>query len=193
MESFQKAYSKLTNMDSDVSCHYLISRSGLIFNLLCPSLKAWHAGISQWKNVKNLNDHSIGIELENEGHEFEYKNFSDHQYSSLKKLINFLNKNFQIKNHNIIFHSDISPNRKKDPGEKFLIYKLGINRFKKIFPTKKNYPIKDLLKIYGFSNLYIKTHKSLCIIAVKRSLNYEIINDKVDYKFKYDFYNLLFR
>ena len=93
MESFNKTISKLNNLRSEVSCHYLISRTGLIFNLLCPSFKAWHAGKSQWKNLKNLNDYSVGIELENRGHDHGYKNFSSNQYSSLKKLVTFLNNN----------------------------------------------------------------------------------------------------
>ena len=193
MESFKRAISKLNNLNSDVSCHYLISKSGLIFNLLCPSFKAWHAGKSQWKDVKNLNDYSVGIELENKGHDHGYNNFSSNQYSSLKKLITFLNKNFQIQHQNIIFHSDISPNRKRDPGEKFLIHKAGICRFKNYIPYKKNYSISDLLKIYGFSNFYLKKYKSYCIMAVKRSLNYREINNKIDNKFKLDFYNLLFK
>ena len=193
MKSFKRAFSKLNNLSSDVSCHYLISKSGSIFNLLCPSFKAWHAGKSQWKNLKNLNDYSVGIELENKGHDYGYNNFSRNQYSSLKKLIIFLNKNFQIHHQNIIFHSDISPNRKKDPGEKFLTYKAGISRFKNNTPHKEKYSILDLLKIYGFSDLYLKKYKSHCIMAVKRSLNYREINNKIDNKFKLDFYNLLFK
>ena len=193
MKNLKCAYSKLSNINSDVSCHYLISRTGIIFNILCPSLKAWHAGKSQWKNEKNLNNNSIGVELENGGHDYGYKRFSNNQYLSLKKLIYFLKINFYIKNNNIIFHSDISPNRKKDPGEKFLIYKIGINRFKKITPNKKKYSISDLLRIYGFSNFYITNHKAQCIIAIKRALNYKLINNKIDHKFEVDFYNLLFK
>ena len=193
MKSLKDAYLKLSNLKSDVSTHYLISRKGLIYNLLCPSLKAWHSGKSRWKNKININDYSIGIELENKGHDHGYDNFSSKQYSSLKKLISFLNKTFQIQHQNIIFHSDISPNRKRDPGEKFLNYKAGINRFKKYSPYKKKYSILDLLKIYGFSSFYLKKYKSDCIMAVKRSLNYREINNKIDNKFKLDFYNLLFK
>ena len=192
MKSFKRAFLKLNNLNSDVSCHYLISRSGLIFNLLCPSLKAWHAGKSQWKNIKNLNDYSVGIELENKGHDHGYNNFTNNQYSSLKKLIKFFNKNFLVEEQDIIFHSDISPNRKRDPGEKFLSHKAGISRFKNYTFNKKNYSIIDLLKIYGFSNFYVKKYKSECIKAVKRTLNYKEINNKIDQKFKLDFYNLLF-
>ncbi|MFL2533758.1 MAG: N-acetylmuramoyl-L-alanine amidase [Alphaproteobacteria bacterium] len=193
MKNLKFAYSKLCNANSDVSCHYLISSSGIIFNLLCPSLKAWHAGKSQWQNLKNLNDYSIGIELENKGHEHDYSNYTDIQYLSLKKIIKFLMKNFQIKEQNIIFHSDISPNRKRDPGERFLTYKVGISRFKNHTPKKKKYSILELLKIYGFSNDYLKKYKSECVIAVKRTLNYQDINNKIDHKFKSDFYNLLFK
>ena len=67
MKNLQSAYSRLNSTSSDVSAHYLISRSGKIYNLLCLKLKAWHAGKSQWKNDKNINDSSIGIELENLG------------------------------------------------------------------------------------------------------------------------------
>tara|TARA_B100001063_G_scaffold244432_1_gene277189 strand:- start:91 stop:735 length:645 start_codon:yes stop_codon:yes gene_type:complete len=193
MKNLKSAYSKLNNINSNVSCHYLISRIGIIYNLLCPSLKSWHAGKSQWKNILNLNDYSVGIELENNGHDHGYKDFTNIQYVSLKKLLNFLNKNFYIKHQDIIFHSDISPNRKKDPGEKFLNHKAGINRFKNNIPNKKRYSILELLKIYGFSNFYIKKYKSECIIAVKRSLNYKVINNKIDFKFRSDFYNLLFK
>ena len=55
MKNLQLAYHKLTNNSSNVSAHYLISRDGNIFNLLCPKYKAWHAGKSKWKNHTNIN------------------------------------------------------------------------------------------------------------------------------------------
>ncbi len=192
MKNLRSAYAKLSKINSDVSCHYLISRSGIIFNLLCPNLKAWHAGKSQWKNITNLNDYSIGIELENRGHQFGYDDFTSTQYASLKKLTYFLKKNFQIDEQNVIYHSDISPNRKKDPGEKFDINKIGINRFKNFISYKKKISIEELLKIYGFSKFYIRRYQSDCIISVKRSLKYKKINNKINKKFIKDFYNLLF-
>ena len=191
MKSLKLAYQKLSDCSSNVSAHYLISRNGTIFNLLCPKYKAWHAGKSKWKNETNLNEYSIGIELENKGHEYGYTNFTNNQYISLKKLITFLKINFYIKEKNIIFHSDIAPNRKKDPGEKFFIKKIKINRYdnKKL---KKIISLYKMLQIYGFHNSYIKKYKKLCIIAVKRSLNYKKINSSQSIKFKRDFYNLLF-
>ena len=91
----------------------------------------------------------------------------------------------------IIFHSDIAPNRKRDPGEKFVIKKIGVNRFDKKI-TIKNYNIDKMLNLYGFHRSYIKKHKSFCIKAVKRSLNYKKINSIQSKKFFEDFYNLLF-
>ena len=191
MNDFKSAYRKLNDLKSEVSCHYLISREGKIYNLLCPKFKGWHAGISEWKNVKNLNDYSIGIELENKGHEHGYTNFTNSQYHKLKKLIKFLKFNFYIKDEDIIFHSDIAPNRKKDPGEKFIVKKLGIERFN--FHQRKTLSINRLLKLYGFSQNYIKIHKPDCIKAVKRSLNYKTIDSSVSKNFKNKFNNLLFK
>ena len=190
MKTLKLAYQKLSEKTSNVSSHYLISRDGIIINLLCPKFKAWHAGKSKWKNYLNINDYSIGIELENRGHDFGYSNYSNNQYKSLKRLINFLRINFYISEKNIIFHSDIAPNRKQDPGEKFFIKRIGINRFgrKKM---KVNYNLNELLSLYGFHKSYIKKYKIYCIKAVKRTLNYEDINPKQSKKFLKDFCNLL--
>ena len=191
MKNLKLAYQKLSDKSSNVSAHYLISKKGIIFNLLCPKYKAWHAGKSKWNNYININDYSIGIELENKGHAFGYTNFSISQYNSLRKLIFFLKKNFLILDKDIVFHSDIAPNRKQDPGEKFLLNRIGINRYKNT-KLKKNYSIDEMLNLYGFHKSYIKKYKIYCIMAVKRSLNYIEINPSKSKKFLKDFYNLLF-
>ena len=191
MINLQSAYCRLNSTLSDVSAHYLISRSGKIYNLLCLKLKAWHAGKSQWKNDKNINDNSIGIELENKGHDYGYTEFTDRQYKSLKKLLHFLKSIYRINDECILFHSDISPNRKKDPGEKFILKKIGISRFNNYKIKNDNLSIIQMLCLYGFSEKYIKLHLDDCIIATKRSLNYKKINKNIDEKFKKDFYNLL--
>ncbi len=192
MRNFELSYKKLSNPRSNVSTHYLISREGIIFNLLCLRFKAWHAGLSKWKCHSNINDYSIGIELENRGHDFGYQSFTKKQYLSLKKLIIFLKKNFYLLDENILFHSDISPNRKQDPGEKFLAKEIAIDRFKNIKNSTCNTNIDKMLKIYGFHKYYINNYNSLCIMAVKRSLNYKRISSSISKKFINDFYNLLF-
>ena len=191
MKNLNLAYQKLSDNHSNVSCHYLISRNGIILNLLCPRFKAWHAGQSKWRNQININDYSIGIELENKGHENRYTKFTKRQYASLKKLLNFFKNNFYIIDKNILFHSDISPNRKMDPGENFYLNKIGIKRFHEK-RQKKNYSLNKMLSLYGFHSSYIKSYKKYCIKAVKRSLNYKIISPNITKKFIKDFNNLLF-
>ena len=102
-----------------VSSHYFIKKNGGIFELVPDLYRAWHAGKSNWKNYHSLNDYSIGIEIQNSGHDYSYENFSLNQISSLKKLLRYLIKNYRINVENILGHSDIAPDRKKDPGEKF--------------------------------------------------------------------------
>ena len=119
MQSEIESISRLKNVQSKVSCHYLINRGGLITQMVKENKVAWHAGKSKWKNFRNLNKNSIGIELVNKGHEFGYQNFSNIQISSLIKLCKKLKKKYMIKKENFLGHSDIAPLRKSDPGEKF--------------------------------------------------------------------------
>ena len=119
MKKESEAINRLTNIQSEVSSHYLIKNNGNIFTLVPDLYEAWHAGISSWKNCKSLNQNSIGIEITNPGHRFGYKKFSKKQIFSLLKLSKFLMKRYKISSKDILGHSDIAPGRKKDPGEKF--------------------------------------------------------------------------
>ena len=67
MQSMRASIRRLTSIKSQVSCHYLISREGKIFQLVKDDRVAWHAGKSKWENFENINDKSIGIELVNKG------------------------------------------------------------------------------------------------------------------------------
>ena len=119
MTSEKKAIQKLMSKNSKVSCHYFIKRNGEIINMVPDKFIAWHAGKSCWKNHKNLNDKSIGIEIQNSGHSGRYERFSIKQIKNLSFLVKILKKKYNIKSKNFLGHSDIAPNRKKDPGEKF--------------------------------------------------------------------------
>ena len=119
MKKEKDAINKLTNEKSKVSCHYFIKNNGEILTLVPDLYTAWHAGISSWQNFKFLNKNSIGIEISNPGHENLYRKFSKKQINSILSLSKFLIKKYNIKTENVIGHSDIAPDRKKDPGEKF--------------------------------------------------------------------------
>ena len=119
MRKESDAIKRLTNIQSEVSSHYLIKRNGDI-NVMVPDLYiAWHAGKSSWKNFKSLNKNSIGIEISNPGHENTYINFSKKQIRSILYLSKSLINKYKIQSSNVLGHSDIAPFRKKDPGEKF--------------------------------------------------------------------------
>ena len=138
---------------------------------------AWHAGKSKWKDLKNLNEHSIGIEIQNKGHLINYQNFTNKQISSLIKLIKILMKKYKIKKKNILGHSDIAPLRKLDPGEKFpwnFLSKKGVaiwypkNKFKTYDTGSKNMRkifFRNIYKIgYRFFSLSKKSNKDRKII-----------------------------
>ena len=113
------AINRLCNVKSKVSAHFFVKKNGLVLNLVPPLYVAWHAGKSCWKNFKSLNRYSIGIEIQNSGHDNEYENFTLKQINSTKKLLSYLLRKYRVNVKNVLGHSDIAPNRKKDPGEKF--------------------------------------------------------------------------
>ena len=202
MVSEKASIKRLTDIKSEVSSHYLIKQNGQVITLVPDLYIAWHAGKSRWKKYKSLNKNSIGIEITNPGHSYGYKKFTDAQILSLIKLSKFLINRYKINNKNILGHSDIAPERKKDPGEKFpwkylskkkIGYWHGIdknillkNRISKINNLQKNLFYKNIYKI-GYSktipkNLLYKKNKYLIEItkAFQRRFRPEIVNGKID-------------
>ena len=106
---------------------------------------------------------------------------------------NVKNLSYVLNTSDEISDSDIAPFRKKDPGEKFNLNKIGIYRFNKLKINNKNLPLNEMLRLYGFSDEYIKLHQDDCIKAVKRSLKYSKVTKNIDKKFKMNFYNLLIK
>jgi N-acetylmuramoyl-L-alanine amidase len=120
METAQLALERMCDSTAPrVSAHYFIDKKGQIYQLVDEGSRAWHAGISCWEGVRDINSRSIGIELENKGHEFGYHAFPKAQIKSLITLLDSIRKRHDIEDKNIIGHSDIAPMRKKDPGELF--------------------------------------------------------------------------
>ena len=119
MKKESLAIEKLCDFNSKVSAHYFIKKNGNILSLVPDLYEAWHAGRSKWCSHKSLNKSSIGIEIQNSGHENKYEKFTPNQINALKKLLKKLIINYKINRKNVLGHSDISPDRKMDPGEKF--------------------------------------------------------------------------
>jgi N-acetylmuramoyl-L-alanine amidase len=200
MKSESDALNRLTDIQSEVSCHYLIKNNGEIVKMVPDLYIAWHAGKSSWKNYKSLNQNSIGIEITNPGHEYGYKNFTKKQITALLKLSKFLIKKYKIIPKNILGHSDIAVLRKKDPGEKFpwsylsknrigIWHKLNKqdlikNRKLKISKIEENIFFRSLFKI-GYSKKYTKDiSKDKYLIQLtktfQRRFRQELINGKID-------------
>ena len=158
MKNDKLAVEKLISFNSNVSCHYYITNSGKLIQMVPNLYVAWHAGISSWKNHNSLNDYSIGIEISNPGHEHGYRNFNDKQIKTLIKISNFLIKKYNINKKNILGHSDIAPLRKIDPGEKFpwkLLYKKKIGiwhniNFKKLESSRCKMSKLNLIKFINY-------------------------------------------
>ena len=192
------AINRLTNYKSKVSCHYFIKRSGEILTLVPDLYISWHAGESSWKNYKSLNKYSIGVEISNPGHEYGYKKFTQKQINSVLRLSKFLIKKYNIKSKFILGHSDISPDRKKDPGEKFPWYnlskrKIGLSHnlnLKKIHKMRNNKInkidqetfIKNLYQIGYSKNVIKKNIKYTYILttAFQRRFRPDLINGIID-------------
>ena len=196
MRSETKAVKRLTDDNANVSCHYLIKRNGQIILMVPELYEAWHAGKSKWKKDISLNKNSIGVEISNKGHEFGYQNYSKKQISSLIKLSRHLINKYKIKKSNILGHSDIAFERKKDPGEKFpwsylASKKIGIwykiekeklkkNRKKKITKTESLKFIRYLNKIGYFTKKLDKKKKFRLVENFQRRFRQKIVNGKID-------------
>ena len=195
MANEKKAIDRLTDKKSKVSCHYFIKINGEIILLVPESYIAWHAGVSSWKNKKSLNKFSIGIEIHNKGHDHGYSKFTEAQINSTIVLCKKLIKKYKISNNNILGHSDIAYNRKKDPGEKFPWKKLANNKIgkwhnldqkklirlrgAKISSSEKKNMLKKLKKI-GYL-IKSENHKLIKLMkAFQRRFRPELINGKID-------------
>ena len=200
MKKETDAIKRLTDINSKVSSHYLIKNNGEIIVLVPDLYIAWHAGKSCWKKFKFLNKYSIGIEISNPGHNLKYTKFSNEQLESIIKLSRYLIKKYKIKSSNILGHSDIAPDRKKDPGEKFpwellskrkigLWHNVPKNTLKKNRKVKLNFLDKKIFFNNLFKIGYMDEKKKICnnkrysnflIKAFQRRFRQELINGKTD-------------
>jgi N-acetylmuramoyl-L-alanine amidase len=113
------AIDRLRDPQARVSTHYLVDEDGTISRLVPEECRAWHAGISYWRGQTDLDARSVGIELVNPGHEWGYRDFPVLQLAATCDLCLAVLSRHPIPARNIVAHSDVAPDRKQDPGEKF--------------------------------------------------------------------------
>ena len=163
LNNVKEAIKYLCDPSKKVSCHYLISKNGDIYNLVNDEKRAWHAGISFWDNSSDLNSSSLGIELDYSS-KLANQKYSDSIIKSLIYLIKFLQTKYKVENTKILGHSDIAPLRKIDPGRNF---PWTNKRLKKLtFYPKINKNIKPLTIISWFKKNGLKNNKEISIFIL---------------------------
>lgn len=130
-----------------VSAHYLIDEDGTLYWMVDEDMRAWHAGESYWDGLTDINSASIGIELVNPGHDYGYSRFPIKQMHALIELCKDLKTRHPIRRDLVLGHSDIAPDRKKDPGEHFNWQMLAKEGFG-LWPNDVNARDRQLASVY---------------------------------------------
>jgi N-acetylmuramoyl-L-alanine amidase len=164
-DSLSQTIKTFTLEHTQVSAHYVVSRTGEVVQMLSDDLRAWHAGASKWGNNFDMNSCSIGIELDNNGIE----PFSKEQINSLLILLAKLKTTYNIPTANFIGHSDVAPKRKTDPSILFPWKKLADAGFGFWYdipnlPPPADFDIENALRRIGYDTGDLPA----AIIAFKR-------------------------
>ena len=104
---------------SRVSAHYVGGEDGAVYRIVPEESRAWHAGASSWQGEGDVNSRAVGIEIVNGGHDFGLPDYSAEQIDAVIALLSDILARRQLKAVQVVAHSDIAPERKQDPGEKF--------------------------------------------------------------------------
>ncbi len=101
MRSAAAALDRLRDPAARVSAHYVVEEDGAVWRLVPEGRRAWHAGVSFWRGHTALND------------------FPVLQLAAVCDLCLELLARHPVPARNVVAHSDIAPERKEDPGERF--------------------------------------------------------------------------
>lgn len=164
-ESVDQTIRTFTLPHTKVSSHYVISRDGRVYQMLNDYLRGWHAGLSKWGSLTDLNSVSLGIELDNNGKE----PFEEAQINSLIALLDTLKSNYNIPTANFLGHGDVSPGRKVDPSAHFPWKRLAEHGFglwqdDVLMTPPDGFNAVDALRIIGYDTRNLPA----AIVAFKR-------------------------
>ena len=143
--------SYLSRASSRASAHIVVGRDGSIDQIVPFNKRAWHAGKSTLDGVSNVNDFSIGIEIDNwgwlkngkshlgekvadvfkgtrSGHS-EWEAYPQVQLDAVEEVIKALTEAYPITR--IVGHEDIAPGRKQDPGPALDEFKEHVQKYVK--------------------------------------------------------------
>ncbi len=138
MDTAEAALERLCSPEFEVSAHYLICERGTVYQMVEETMRAWHAGAGSWGAVSDVNSHSIGIELANNGR----TPFAAAQMDALEVLLADIMARWDISPEGVIGHSDMAPSRKADPGPRFdwqRLARAGLS----VWPTDSDFQIPE--------------------------------------------------
>ncbi|MXX89774.1 MAG: N-acetylmuramoyl-L-alanine amidase [Boseongicola sp. SB0677_bin_26] len=115
MENAEAALERLCGSEFEVSAHYLVGRDGTVYRMVREDKRAWHAGAGSWAGRGDVNSRSIGIELDNDG----TTQFTEPLMKKLEVLLADILDRHVLHPRAVIGHSDMAPDRKRDPGRHF--------------------------------------------------------------------------
>jgi N-acetylmuramoyl-L-alanine amidase len=141
MASTAAAVGRLCDPASKVSSHYVVDEHGDILQLVPEARRAWHAGQSSWEGESDINSHSIGVEIANSGHGFGYPDFPQAQIAAVIALCHDVVTRHRIRADRVLAHSDVAPQRKLDPGEKFpwgRLHRSGVGAWVPPLPMRRD-------------------------------------------------------
>ena len=150
----------------EVSAHFVIDECGKLTQYVDVANRAWHAGLSYWAGLTDLNSLSIGIELVadviDNPQGFDAATYTPAQYDALVALLKPLVLQYKIKPQHILGHQDIAPTRKTDPGLQFnwgLLAKAGLGLWHnldlqaaddQLLPKAAQGQVLQKLALYGY-------------------------------------------
>jgi N-acetylmuramoyl-L-alanine amidase len=132
MPDAKAALARLCAPGTEVSAHYFVFEDGRVIQLVQESRRAWHAGAAFWSGETDINSRSVGIEIANPGHDYDYPSFPKRQIAAVTALCRGIQTRNNIPPLRVLAHSDVAPGRKQDPGEKFpwrTLYDSGVGHW----------------------------------------------------------------
>jgi N-acetylmuramoyl-L-alanine amidase len=132
MPTAEGALERLRDPAAAVSCHYFVFEDGRAVQMVPEARRAWHAGLSSWEGLSDVNARSIGIEIANPGHAGGLPPFPAAQIAAVIALSADILRRRPIRPERVLGHSDVAPSRKEDPGELFpwgKLYRAGIGHW----------------------------------------------------------------
>ena len=198
LKTHDEAMALLAGPEGNVSCHYVVDAAGGVTQLVPETRRAWHAGAAYWKGERDINSASIGIEIDNGGHDFGLPPFGERQVEATIALAEDVCARWQIRPERVLAHSDVAPTRKRDPGEHFPWARLaqaGVGHWVEPAPiaggplymhAQEGPPIRALqalLSLYGYDvelTGVVDKPMEIVVAAFQRHFRPERVDGRVD-------------